>query len=300
MRIAVIICSVGRPDALAALMPWLARQSKPAARVLLVVTKAQDLPSNAALVPCPGVEVIFAPRGLPAQRNRGLDHLRGDCDLVMFMDDDYLPSRDALMGVERAFAAFPMATGLTGLLLADGIHHGGLSSEEGATLIRAYEGQERPAQSPRALRRDLVGLYGCNMAFRHAAIGDTRFDERLPLYGWQEDVDFAARLPGENIATDGFVGVHCGLQSGREQRGRALGYSQVANAHYLWRKGSLPGWFVLRLILRNLLANHVKALRPEPWIDRRGRLTGNWIALRDMLAGRDDPMRILDLGPGPS
>lgn len=295
---AVIICSVGRPAALTALMPWLARQSKPAARVLLVVTHPRDLPSNAALAQCHGVEVIFAPRGLPAQRNAGLDHLGGDCELVMFMDDDYLPTRHALWGVERAFAAFPMATGLTGDLLADGIHHGGLSAEAAGILIENHEDQSDQMRRPSALRRDLIGLYGCNMAFRHDAIGQTRFDERLPLYGWQEDVDFAARLPGENIATDGFAGVHCGLQSGRDQRGRELGYSQVANARYLWRKGSLPGWFVLRLTLRNLLANHLKALWPEPWIDRRGRLIGNWIALRDMMVGRDDPMRILDLGKG--
>jgi hypothetical protein len=33
------------------------------------------------------------------------------------------------------------------------------------------------------------------MAFRYQAIDGERFDENLPLYGWQEDVDFAAALP---------------------------------------------------------------------------------------------------------
>jgi hypothetical protein len=37
-------------------------------------------------------------------------------------------------------------------------------------------------------------LYGCNMALRMADVGDLRFDEALPLYGWQEDIDFTMRL----------------------------------------------------------------------------------------------------------
>jgi len=40
----------------------------------------------------------------------------------------------------------------------------------------------------------------------------------------------------------------------------------------------------------------VKSLRPEPWIDRPGRLRGNLIAIGDLLRGRLDPARIQDLG----
>ena len=45
--------------------------------------------------------------------------------------------------------------------------------------------------------------------------------------------------------------------------------------------------------LRNMAANHARALRPEPWIDRAGRMRGNWRGLGDILAGRADPERIL-------
>ena len=37
------------------------------------------------------------------------------------------------------------------------------------------------------------------------------------------------------------------------------------------------------------------SLRPEPWIDRRGRLAGNLRALRDLVTGRLAPGRILEL-----
>jgi hypothetical protein len=60
-------------------------------------------------------------------------------------------------------------------------------------------------------------------------------------------------------------------------------------------KGTMSAPRALRMILRNLVSNVVKALRPEPWVDRRGRLRGNLLALSDLLRGRIAPDRILDL-----
>jgi len=34
---------------------------------------------------------------------------------------------------------------------------------------------------------------------------------------------------------------------------------------------------------------------PEPWVDRRGRVRGNLMAFRDLLRGRLDPRRILEI-----
>jgi hypothetical protein len=53
--------------------------------------------------------------------------------------------------------------------------------------------------------------------------------------------------------------------------------------------------FAAPLIWRNVLANLGKSLRPEPWIDRKGRLKGNCMALRDLVTGRISPQRILEL-----
>jgi hypothetical protein len=41
--------------------------------------------------------------------------------------------------------------------------------------------------------------------------------------------------------------------------------------------------------------NALRAARPEPYVDRRGRLVGNALALRDLLIGRMTPERILQL-----
>jgi hypothetical protein len=46
---------------------------------------------------------------------------------------------------------------------------------------------------------------------------------------------------------------------------------------------------------RNIAANIARSFFPEPWVDRKGRLKGNLLALIDIARGRDSPGRILQL-----
>ena len=50
------------------------------------------------------------------------------------------------------------------------------------------------------------------MAIRMSAAQGMRFDENLPLYGWQEDIDFTRRLGrhGRQVSTGAVTGVHLG------------------------------------------------------------------------------------------
>jgi GT2 family glycosyltransferase len=290
-RVAVVVASTGRPDCLAHLSRRLAMQSRPPHRVVFSVVAPSDLPARQSLYP--DAIVVTGERGLPRQRNRGLELVLGDSDAVAFLDDDYVPSRHALAEIGRFFRAYPDHLGVNGRLLADGINSAGLDFAEAERLVDAWDAAPRPAIPT---LRDLRGLYGCNMAFRTAAIGALRFDERLPLYGWQEDVDFSARLGlrGRLARTDAFVGVHCGVKAARAS-GLRLGYSQVANPLYLAKKGTMPRTQSLRLILRTLAANLVRSLHQEPWVDRRGRLRGNWLALGHALQGTLEPEHILQL-----
>jgi GT2 family glycosyltransferase len=121
--------------------------------------------------------------------------------------------------------------------------------------------------------------YGCNMAVRLAPVREhrIRFDERLPLYGWQEDVDLSRRLAqfGAVVRMEAARGVHLGAKSGRGS-GVRLGYSQVANPIYLARKRmGYPLRRAVNHIARNLLSNIVRSTWPESYVDRRGRLRGN-------------------------
>ena len=291
MNVGVIIASLGRPDSVGVLLDRLAGQTQCPSQVILSMESPADAPP-AKDYPFE-VECIFGPRGSCVQRNRGIDRLRPDHGAVVFYDDDFIPSRFAIAGIARFFAQHPDVAGAHGLVLADGINGPGIAPEDARRIVDSADAAGDTEAA--TILAHTHGLYGCNMAYRVSAIAGVRFDENLPLYAWLEDLDFGGRVAGPLVHTDAFRGVHCGEKRGREKSGRRLGYSQVCNPVYLLRKATLPRRIAVRMILRNLLANHAKLFRPEPWIDRQGRAAGNWLAIRDVLRGRVDPRRILEL-----
>lgn len=289
LDVAVIIASTGRPANLATSLRHFSNQTRPPAVILLSVASEEDLPSD--LADYPGVEHVIGPKGLPAQRNTGLRNLKAAVDVVAFFDDDYIPSRRCIEKVADFFGANPDVAGANGLLLADGINTPGISTEEAEELVQCYDDVEPSPDT--TIRKDMKGLYGCNMTYRRPMIEGIWFDERLKLYGWQEDIDFAAQLLGRGrlVQTHAFAGVHQGVKGGRAS-GVRLGYSQIINPLYLAGKGTMRTSFALRIIFGNFVANHARALKPEPWVDRAGRVRGNWLGLFDALRGRLTPERI--------
>jgi hypothetical protein len=290
LNLAVAIASRGRPDEIAEVVALLRAQSHEPHQIILSVVSEADVGS---LRLDPSLRIIYGTPGLCAQRNRALDALPPDADLVAFFDDDYLPAPHALRGAAALFENHPTVTGATGILIADGINSAGISFEEALSLIEDYA----PAQKDRPeILRDQDGLYGCNMIYRVSALHGLRFDERLPLYGWQEDIDFANRMSrrGRQVKTDAFAGVHRGVKSARLP-GVRFGYSQVANPFYLVEKKTMRAAYALRIVTKNIIANIVRSFHPEPWIDRSGRVKGNMIALLDLLRGRLRPEAVLDL-----
>lgn len=290
LTVAVVIASTGRPGEVGQLLTHLARQTHPISKVVLSIVNTSDLPAE---VP-EGILIVSGEKGSTAQRNRGMELILGDVDIVAFLDDDYLPSRRAVQGIVDLFSAYPDVVGANGMLLADGINSAGISYDSAVAMIENHDALAGGPDMDGLIAVD--GLYGCNMAFRAASIGDVRFDEALPLYAWQEDIDFAAQLrpQGRIVKTRAFVGVHRGVKGARTS-GRRFGYSQVVNPIYLARKGTMRASFAFRIVARNVLANHIRVWSPEPWVDRMGRLKGNWMGFADTLAGRAHPMRILQI-----
>jgi hypothetical protein len=289
LRLAVLVASCGRPRELGQLLDRLARQTLVADQVVLSVVETCDLPAK---VPESAV-VLMGGKGSCAQRNRALERLVPDSDVIFICDDDYLPTDRTLEGVANLFLAFPEVVGANGVLIADGINSPGIDYEAAVEMVERADRAELPEP---ALLGDLLGLYGCNMAVRVSAIQEARFDENLPLYGWQEDIDFSAQLlkRGRLVRTQAFAGVHRGAKAGRTS-GVRFGYSQVINPLYLGAKGTMKPLSVMKIVGKNILANHARVLRPEPWVDRLGRVRGNWLAIGDLLRGRAHPTRILDL-----
>ena len=294
-RLAVIIATKGRPGLAGSLVDRLFLQTRPPDTVVVVGSRQEDLPQDLlrSAPPRPGLQAFVGRTGSSLQRNDGLAAVRSDHDCVAFFDDDFVPSR---FWLERALAIFsgrPQIAGLTGMVLADGAKGPGIAMEDAEALVAAAD-RDPPAG---VALDESFGPYGCNMAFRLSAIEGLLFDERLPLYAWLEDFDFGGQIRrrgGRTARAEALWGVHLGHKTGRE-KGVRLGYSQIANAAYLARKGNVPRADLARLACRNLAANALRSWRSEPHIDRVGRLRGNLLALGDLLRGRIAPERVADL-----
>lgn len=293
LRIAVGIASAGRPSILRDTVDYLTSLSHQAERLIICVPAIEDA---AGLADRRNVEVIVGSRGLTCQRNRIIEAAAADTDVLIFLDDDFIPAATFLSRMAAVFTARPDVAIATGEVLADGVLDGGLAMSQALQVIEtAGEGAAQVT--------DVYNAYGCNMAVRLAPVlkHALTFDEQLPLYGWLEDVDFSRSIAryGRSVRVEGARGVHLGVRSGR-QPGRRLGYSQVANPVYLIRKGTMSKGRALAQIGRNILANTSGLLLKDRLIDRRGRLNGNLLALSDLLFGRASPSRILEFGnPSP-
>lgn len=286
LHVAAVIATKGRPAATAWVVRLLARQTVRPDQVILSGSCDADIgPYDADGL---RVDVLIGTAGSSVQRNRALDALAPDIDVVIFLDDDFAPERHWVEQCAQVFAADPLLAGLSGRTLRDGATSRPVAWDEALALVDGAEdaASQRPPLDP------CTSLYGCNMACRVKSIADLRFDERLVLYGWLEDKDFSRRLArrGRLVRCNWLLGVHLGMQGGRVS-GRKFGYSQVVNAIYLHRKGVLSRKEALSNVVRALGMNCVKSVRPEAHLDRRGRLIGNVIGIAEMCVGSVKPER---------
>ncbi|WOH68040.1 glycosyltransferase family 2 protein [Bradyrhizobium sp. BWA-3-5] len=292
LRIAVGIATAGRKAILDYTLGLIARQTRLPDALIVCPATPDDL--NAQLLSdLPfRTSVRTGKRGLTAQRNQILAEATL-ADVIVFFDDDFFPQLNYIEEIERLFVESADVVAITGRPIIDGANGPGVEAEVALKII-ADDGLHTRDRSV----EPTYGTYGCNMAFRMGPVRELglSFDENLPLYGWQEDIDFSRQLSGAGRIIDAKAlrGVHLGAKGGRTS-GVRFGYSQIANPVYLIRKGTVSFSFAGPLLWRNVLANLARSVRPEPWIDRRGRLRGNCMALGDFLAGRIAPQRILEL-----
>lgn len=288
MKIVIGIATAGRRGVLSETLVHLMQQSRLPDEILVCPAEPADFDERAAEGLSIAIRRVEGPRGSCSQRNAILDAAEG-ADLVVFLDDDYMPAHNFLAEAEMLFESRPDIVAATGTVLADGIHGPGFSADEARKILAADPGE------PKAIR-PAYNAYGCNMLVRMAAVRAVaaRFDENLPLYGWQEDVDFCRQIAprGEIVHSTALRGVHLGSKRGRTS-GLRFGYSQIANPIYLWRKGNMTLRKALRLMVGNVAANMLGSLRKQEFVDRRGRLKGNGIALVDLMKARLNPQRIL-------
>ncbi|MGZ9723584.1 glycosyltransferase family 2 protein [Rhizobium miluonense] len=289
MKIAVGVATSGRRTILACLIDRLAAQTRKPDHLFLSPATGEDIDmEHLRSAPFP-VTIVSSPKGSCPQRNAIINAAAG-MDALIFFDDDFFPAANYLAETEALLKADETIVVATGHVIFDGIHGPGLQAEEADRIIK-----EDPTPDPAPAIVPAHNAYGCNMTFRLQPILAHRiyFDEELPLYAWQEDVDLCRRLSpyGKIVNFNRLRGVHLGVKAGRTS-GLRFGYSQIANPLYLVKKGSVSLKWALRLMGGNVASNIIGSINPPPYVDRRGRLRGNLIALRHLLVGSLDPRHI--------
>jgi hypothetical protein len=291
MALIVGVATTGRPDVVIRMLEHLGQQTRQPDRVILSIASDSDIDGAALAQLGLPAEVRIAPKGLTRQRNAIVEALSPD-DLLVFFDDDFLPAADFLARVCTIFEQYPDIVMATGNVLLDGITGAGIRFEDAERRLSTSPVMEN--QFP----MQVYNGYGCNMVIRAAPVVEhgLRFDVCLPLYGWLEDVDFSRQLAafGRIVWDPSLQGVHLGTKAARTP-GVKFGYSQVANPLYLVSKGTMIRSRAFSILSRNLFMNLIRSLKPEPWVDRRGRLRGNFLALRDLVTGHLRPERAAEL-----
>lgn len=290
MKVTVAIATAGRRGVLSETLEFLHKNIRDIDEIVICPARENDV-DRALLFECfPNARIVTGDIGSSPQRNAIMDVV--ETDLVLFLDDDFLPADDYIEETRRLFQSDPGIIAATGHVIRDGIIGPGLSTAEGIEVLEGLGPNDAGGPD------EIYNVYGCNMIIRVdlARQNNIRFDENLPLYAWQEDLDFSRQLApfGRIVIAPRLRGVHLGTKRSGRSPGKRLGYSQIANPIYLATKGTLSWRRAVRLISRNIASNAVKCARPEPWIDRRGRLWGNVIALGDLLLRRLDTRRVLD------
>jgi GT2 family glycosyltransferase len=293
MKLGLIIASNRRPDLLQKVLGRVLAQVRIPDQIILSVVDPTDvLEANVAAL---GIRIVFGSAGLTSQRNRGISCLIDKVDVIAFIDDDFIVGDDYFFNMERVFEQDDSIVGLTAQIIADGANSPGLTFEDGLMLADSHARcKARPAI--REISGPHAQGYNGIIAFRTSHLGLLRFDERLALYGWLEDLDFCAALSraGKIVTTNMAWGIHLGSKSGKGSDVR-LGYSQIVNPAYIVRKGNMSPLDALRLVTKNLLANLTKSISPESYIDRRGRLRGNLIGISHLLVGRLTPEDVIKI-----
>lgn len=294
LPVAVVIASKGRPAVLGDTLESVLRlQGNP--EIVLVVTCPADL--GEGMTSHPRIRTLIGPVGATFQRNAGIAALNLDSlEAVVFFDDDVEVHPAYLVRLIAMMRARSDIVGGSGKSLRDG----DVSREEARAMVEQW----RPA-GPDEFRTKCKRwtLYGCNMYIRASVLKEVRFDENLPSFAFQEDYEISIRLRrlGSVGRLDNAVCVHLKSPGGRVNH-RRVSYAMIANNLYFLRKGTvhLPmALAILRFIyVATMLVPFVECHRRFHgglWEDRRLWWEGCGRAWLDMVRGRCEPSRILQL-----
>jgi glycosyltransferase involved in cell wall biosynthesis len=284
----LVVCTINRPAILDETLRSLLSQPRFESRI--VVSGGSEDSAQPETAELRDVTFISGTKGLTRQRNAALSLVGSK--YVLFLDDDVELDTQYIESMEALFDSRPEIVLASGHAVLDRLATRAVVTRPMA--IRALK-ESIPTggleDSPRWIR-------GHNMFVRTEVARIVGFDEKLPLYGLYEDLDFISRCQryGKAVHNRHARLAHLGVLSGRIHDVR-LGYSQFANSWYLMNKGIWKTGIVSRIwagqLAKNLLGSCIVSNMDV--CDRRARLKGNLFAIADLCRRRLDPENILCL-----
>lgn len=288
-RLAVVVPTRNRPHEVATLLASLSVQSRRPESLVVVDSSDPDLRDQVRSAVKRGLSAALHidhwPPSAAAQRNRGLDAVSGDCDLVALLDDDVTLPPDALETACREIAdAAPDFIGF-GLNPTDKdatrgygrlkgsrlVHWLGLYCDRvGAVMPSGWHTRLLSVAQP----AEVQWLTTCAAIWKASAIRNIRFDEFFEQYSYLEDLEFSlqARKNGRLLALASASFLHRPAVGGRKSR-FWFGRIEIRNRLYIVRKHRLSEpRFWLGAVLRSVLTlGEGAAVRRE----ELARLAGN-------------------------
>jgi hypothetical protein len=292
----LVIATTGRQEVVSQTISSLLCRSSLPAYIVIIGAQESDLPVGHLSKPEISLISAISPRkGLPIQRNYGVSQLPKDIHYVSFLDDDVEVHDDYFLEIKTVFEGAPQLVAFSGAVLANG-------NIERAEARKILDDHFIPDGMPLFghFRKKWPGLYGCSMNMRRPLVESLRFDDDLPLYALGEDVEIGFRLSqhGEVGGSGRCQLVHLATRTGRIDE-VGVGYAQIVNYIYFANKGiGYPriACYYERLI-KTPLVNIVFWLLPwfdrHSEIDRKGRVYGNILALRDLFRGSAQPSQLI-------
>jgi GT2 family glycosyltransferase len=282
----IVVCSANRPVMLHESVLSLVRQTVACDIIVSVPDDTHVLTETRNLA---GVIVVQGAHGLCAQRNAALRHLKDQPSAVFFFDDDVEVDEEYVYQMLRAFEEQPAIVLGNGLNLGLGEAPGSLNRQTARALIRRQKAKPLSATPIEDARTGI----GCKMCVRGTLLGKVSFDERLVLYGYQEDFDFSlnCKQHGRIVLNRHCLMVHIETEQGRMSR-KKRGYSEVVNPFYIWTKGRGP--HLIRTFAGAMRRTLKNALRCRTAAGRR-QFAGNLIGWYRLASGEFEPEFILYL-----
>lgn len=204
-KLAFVVPTKDRPDELGLLLRSLARQTDPAAEVVIVDGGDRSLgPVADALPGCPVRVLRHRPPSATRQRNVGIDAVGPEATLVGILDDDSVLAPDAVEHMLSFWDAAPDRLGGASFNLANhpGLFAAGLKHLPLAERFGLYSAR-KGAVLPSGFQVMLEGvtedlrvqwLPSGTSVWRREVFREFRFDEWFGGYSYLEDLDFSYRV----------------------------------------------------------------------------------------------------------